>query len=376
MQRQWQRKQFRLEMLTMTDAWPKQYTIGQPTAAAMTSTPLVVREHVDRWRQRPNGEIIWHEVNYRASSEPIRLPSHWVLSRPSDWISATADRQITADYNLLKFLIDRSEPTLRDPLIVNLKLLQNRSREELVSAVELAARLKPREAQGRPLRLLAGHGVDTKFFERNRKLLITLLDARFNGEVSKAGLHEFLDASPDGEHWLLLKPLQKGLLPFDIQQVRSRELASLNSDVIQANAILVVENRQCWHLLPELDDTVAILGAGLDLDWLRAEWLTGKRIAYWGDIDTWGLTMLAQARQHQSNLSAILMDRQTFDDHSQGNSVIEPLGAGEDPPDLLNDDERSLYQWLLNCKLGRLEQEFLPVEVVHGNLKRWATTFA
>lgn len=371
MQRQWQRKLFRLEMLTTVNAWPKQYAIGIPSAGDMTTTPTVIREHVARWQQVSVGEVSWRNVNYRASSEPIRVPSHWILERPSDWVRASAERQVVADYSLLEYLISKAEPELHNALIMNLKLLQGRSMDELLAAVKLSSRLKPGEAQGRPLRLLAGYGVDTKFFERNRQLLVHLLDSRFEGEVSEQGLHSFLDATPDGEHWLLLAPLQQGLLPFKIQQVRSQELATLSADAIRARRILVVENRQCWHLLPELNDTIAILGSGLDLDWLKADWLESKDIAYWGDIDTWGLAMLARARQHRSQLTALLMDRQTFEQQAVANAVAEAVGAGERPPDALNDEEQNLYRWLLACKRGRLEQEYLPVELVREVLEGW-----
>ena len=373
MQRQWHRKPFRLEMLTNVDAWPKQYTIGIPSASDMTTTPTIIREHVARWQQVSVGEVAWRNVNYRVSSEPIRMPAHWILERPSDWIRATAVRQIAADYELLEYLIGHAAPELNDALIVNLKLLQGRSTVELLAALELSSRLKPGEAQGRPLRLLAGHGVDTKFFERNRQLLIRLLDSRFGGEVSEQGLHSFLDATPDGEHWLLLAPLQQGLLPFRIQQVRSQELATLTPEAIQASRILVVENRQCWHLLPVLNDTIAILGSGLDLDWLKAGWLENRDIAYWGDIDTWGLAMLARARQHQPQLTALLMDQQTFDLHGAANAVAEAVGAGEEPPDVLNDEEQSLYRELLARPRGRLEQEYLPAGLVHEVLEAWGT---
>lgn len=374
LQRQWQRKSLRLEMLTTVDAWPRQYAIGLPSARDLASAPAAIREHVARWQQVSVGEVVWREVNYRASSEPIRLPSYWILQRPSDWIRATADRQVAADFALLEYLIGQSLPELRDALITHLKLLQGRSREELLAAVVLAARLKPGEAQGRPLRLLAGHGVDTKFFERNRQLMIRLLDARFEDVVSEQGLHAFLDATPDGEHWLMLVPLQRDLLLFDVQQVRSQELATLPAHVIRASRIIVVENRQCRHLLPELDDTIAILGSGLDLDWLRAEWLDGKEIAYWGDMDTWGLTMLAQARQHRSSLTAILMDRQTFDQYAEGNAVTEPVGAGEEPFDGLDVEEQALYRWLQLSERGRLEQEYLPSAVVHEAFGRWVAS--
>lgn len=141
---------------------------------------------------------------------------------------------IIADFALLECLIDHADPELHNALIMHLKPLQGRSQEELLAAVELAEKLKPGDARGRPLRLLAGHNVDTKFFERNRKLLVNLLDARFGGEISEQGLHAFLDAAPDGEHWLLLAGLQTSLFPFAIQQVRSLELATLRPEVIRS----------------------------------------------------------------------------------------------------------------------------------------------
>lgn len=321
MQRQWQRKPFRLEMLTQVGAWPMQYTIGILKASDLTTTPNTIQEHVARWLRVSVGEVVWREVNNRASSEPIRMPSHWTLQRPSDWVRATADRQIRAEYELLEHL--------------------------------------------------AGHGVDTKFFERNRHLLTRLLDARFAGEVSDQGLHGFLDATPGGEHWLLLVSLQRGILPFKSQQVRSQELSVLTRYSIQASRVLVVENRQCWHSLPVLDDTLAVLGSGLDLDWLSAEWLEGKHIAYWGDIDTLGLAMLARARQRRPRLVALLMDRDAFERHAADNAVAEPVGAGDEPPVGLNDEERELYHWLLNRKQGRLEQEYLPEALVHEVLQEW-----
>jgi len=38
-----------------------------------------------------------------------------------------------------------------------------------------------------------------------------------------------------------------------------------------------------------------------------------KQIAYWGDMDTSGLTMLAKARSLQPGLTALLMSRELFE---------------------------------------------------------------
>ena len=356
-------------MLTSVDAWPKHYAIGIPTPSALTTEATAIREHVARWQRVSVGEVLWRDVNYRASSEPIKMPSHWVLNRPSDWIRAAADRQVSAEYSLLEYLISQADPELHHSLIAHLKLLQGHPREELLTVLKLGATLQPGEAKRRPLRLLAGYGVDTKFFERHRRLLIKLLDARFEGEASKQGLHAFLDATPDGEHWLLMVPLQTGLLPFKAQQVRSHELATLEQGSIKAKRILVVENRQCQHMLPQLDNTIAILGSGLDLEWLKAPWLRDKHIAYWGDIDTWGLHMLASARQHLPDVTALMMDKQTFENHADANAVLEPVVASDTPPHALNADEQALYSWLLSLEHGRLEQEYLDIDQVHECLR-------
>lgn len=66
--------------------------------------------------------------------------------------------------------------------------------------------------------------------------------------------------------------------------------------MLPSERVLIVENESCQHQLPSVPNTIAVLGAGFDLSWTEAEWLARKKIAYWGDIDTWGLHFLAKAR--------------------------------------------------------------------------------
>ncbi|MFZ2449994.1 MAG: Wadjet anti-phage system protein JetD domain-containing protein [Methylovulum miyakonense] len=106
-----------------------------------------------------------------------------------------------------------------------------------------------------------------------------LLDERFDGAVSEQGLVNFLDALEENNHWVMLVPLEKGLLPFKRLRITTSELAET---ALPCSRILVVENEQCIHLLPELPDTIAILGAGMDLQWLNSNQLDTKLIAYWG----------------------------------------------------------------------------------------------
>ncbi|UTM28645.1 DUF2220 family protein [Pseudomonas aeruginosa] len=158
-------------------------------------------------------------------------------------------------------------------------------------------------------------------------------------------------------------------MPFKRIRLTTSELAETS---LPGSRLLVVENEQCVHLLPEtLPDTLAVLGAGLDLQWLASAHLAGKQIAYWGDMDTWGLLMLARARHHQPAVEALLMDRELFDQHSLGSAVVEPAKAQELAPEGLMTDEADFYRYLLAQERGRLEQEYLPRRQVEQAISKW-----
>jgi hypothetical protein len=65
---------------------------------------------------------------------------------------------------------------------------------------------------------------------------------------------------------------------------------------------------------------------------LAAHGFDGKQLGYWGDLDTWGLQMLATARWYRPELRALLMTRDIFDAHAALSAVTEPSPAAESPP--------------------------------------------
>lgn len=96
-----------------------------------------------------------------------------------------------------------------------------------------------------------------------------------------------------------------------------------------------------------------------------------RRVAYWGDMDTWGLTMLARARQALGGVAAVQMDRACFDQYAEALAVAEPVPASAETPNGLTVAEGSFYQYLHGQERGRLEQEFLPPEPVVAALRAW-----
>jgi hypothetical protein len=58
---------------------------------------------------------------------------------------------------------------------------------------------------------------------------------------------------------------------------------------------------------------LVIFGAGYGFDVLsKAQWLSGCRIHYWGDIDTHGFAILDQLRCRFDHVETFLMDRTTL----------------------------------------------------------------
>jgi hypothetical protein len=373
--KQWQSANHREMRLLSADSWPLKMAIGKPTGHDFLQTN-VLKQHLQQWRDVCSndanlGEIEWAEVKYRNAQDRVNIPLYWIIKSPSQWVAACRDKSVTAEYQQLQILVQGLDEKFHSTVIRQRNLILEKPTNEVIRAGQLAMQLSKGCAQGKPLRALAIAGIDSKFFERHRSLIIQFLDVRFSGNVSEQGLEVFLNASNENDHWLLVVPLAEKLLPFQQQRVRASELARHE---LKSDNILIIENEQCLHQLPPLPqglkDTIVILGAGLNLSWLSASWLSSKKIAYWGDMDSWGLKMLGQARLQQPHLSALLMTKKLFQQH-QEQAVIEPSPAGEEIPAGLNSNEAEFYRYLLSCEKGRLEQEFLPQGHVGKTLKEW-----
>lgn len=368
--RQWQQSSIRLERLLNPGSWPRRFAIGKPSARTFTENVQAVQQHVQTWRRVEVGEVEWEATTYRAGLAPISLPVGWLLHNPSEWIAAANDPDVSREYARLEHLVEQTNSVFHALLVAQRSLWLTKSLDEVIATAELATRLSPGCAQGRPLRLLAEHGVDTKFFERNASLLTKLLDERFEGAASEHGLTTFLNAFEESSHWVLVVPLAPGILPFKRLRLTTAELAET---ALPGSRLLVVENEQCIHQLPQVPDTIAVLGAGLDLNWLASPQLADKQIAYWGDMDTWGLLMLARARLHQPAIKALLMEQALFERYASISAVAEPTKAQGVVPVGLLTDEAAFYRYLLAQERGRLEQEYLPRAQVELGIAVWVS---
>ncbi len=388
--RQWQNNELRALRLLDASSWPLPIPLPKPAPAAVADRWTEVGAGLEAWRAVAVGEVSWVDVSYRATGRPIPVPAVWSLQSAEEWVTACelasddgrdgglgpAGVSVRAEFEGLRALLAVAEPRYHELLVRRRALSLAVDRSEVTEALRVAEVVWPGCAGGLPLRALSLAGVDTKFFERNRALVSALLDVRFDGAVSELGLEGFLGAAGPEGRWLLVADLDGSLLPFDRLRVTDVDLAERG---LVTRRLLVVENEQCLHLVPAVPGTVAVLGTGHNVGWLGSPRFDGIDVAYWGDLDTWGLRLLAAARAVRPSLTALLMDASTFVAH-EDRAVVEPTLAEvpvEVPVEVpgragLTAAERDLFDLLAGRERGRLEQELLPGPVVARAVRTWA----
>ncbi|MEM6543900.1 MAG: Wadjet anti-phage system protein JetD domain-containing protein [Pseudomonadota bacterium] len=364
--KQWLNPSIREQLLQAKTNWPLEYAIGKPLAKLVEAEPYRLREHLDQWRRISIGTVEFRQVKFQKLSDPVELPVKWLLRSPEEWVAACDSDEVRDEFCHLRTILNETPESFQSIIVRQRQQVLARSADEVLQIIGAAEQLSPGCAQRQPLRSLSVAGSDSKFFERNRGLLMLLLEQRFGAELVEHGLERFLDALEENDHWLLVAPLQPGLLPFDQQRIRAHELMR---SPLPDGQIFLVENERSLYQLPKINGSIAVLGSGLNLSWLSAPWLRDRDVIYWGDIDSWGLLMLASARAHLPQLNPILMDRRTFDEFADSFAVEEPRKSGEFAPENLTSSERDLFDYLINRPRGRLEQEFIPREKVADVLR-------
>lgn len=377
LQKEWNSPKNLRDRLSGKRGFPIKIALKVPTGAQALRKVSHFHKYIKEWRQSPyTSQVTWEQKQYRelgAHDVPVTLALESVQSL-IEFIGPKAIERSKHWQNLMLPILD-FDSNLYPVLVRHLLDLENMKTDDIQLIPKLLSQLHKGIGTGSYLRALPLKHVDTKFLENNFTLISDLLDTHLSGEISHAnGLMNWLGCVDIPKSWLLVRALcpqsKKRMCGLPILQLSTQ---TLRDTPLPASNILVVENNQSGYGLPMLEDTISVFGGGVNVSWMDAKWLSDKNIGYWGDIDTWGLKFLSDARQHIPNLQSIMMDKKTLIEFDQ-RTVPEPSPLGELPPNLLA-NEIELFEALQQgiYRGSRLEQERLPADYIEKELLKWLT---
>jgi hypothetical protein len=213
-------------------------------------------------------------------------------------------------------------------------------------------------------------GVHSKFIDWHHDILRSLLDYLL-GEQINANAKTFEDryhllrAEPQVRMRFLDDRLRRAA-GFPVQDV-ALPRSSFQTFPMPAATCLVVENRMIFLTLPQLTNTVSVLGDGKAAALLNGTgWFAHCRLFYWGDIDDSGFRILSALRAAGHLFESILMDFQTWEEFEH---LAQPGNHEVGTVDLrLNEAELKTWERVSQAK-RMLEQEHLPQFAVDAALR-------
>lgn len=230
------------------------------------------------------------------------------------------------------------------------------------------------EKPNQHVRQLEIPGIDTKFVEDNKRILLDL-DLWIKAHDQEQKTVRVSTENFEG-HFGLCK--EEPRLRFRLLDHQSAHLFGGLQDIeapasqiakteIPCDLVFIVENKTTGLLLPDKASSMVFFELGYKANLLKEiSWLKNKKIIYWGDIDTHGFAILSQLRAHFPHIESNLMDEKTLLKYEHLWSFEGQPYMGECPH--LSFDESLVFESLRSRKWGsnvRLEQERIPLAALY-----------
>ncbi|MFT5505876.1 MAG: hypothetical protein ACI845_003196 [Gammaproteobacteria bacterium] len=377
--REWENPSNLKALLLGKRVFPIKVSLKPPAGRTAISNVDHFRRFIASWQTYPEQKLIeWESRSYRDFSKQ-NVPRNLVIKNIQtliDYLGGSARQKSQIWQRNMAPLLSLRGDGIYSVLIKYLVIVESMSEYECNLLRDLCLQLSPEMGVNKYLRALPLVGVDTKFLEINRSIVSDLLDVMYNGELTKAGgLHHWLGCLENPKGWLFVRPLcsmaKSKLGGFPILRLSND---GLMQHELPASNVLIVENVQSGLALPDLEDTVAVFGGGRNIKWMDSDWLKTKKVAYWGDIDSWGLTILSEARSKLPHLTALMMDEKTLQKFE--NRMVNENESIQQCPPLLNGVEQLIFYGLKSgeYKFSRLEQERISSDYIARSFAAWLSS--
>ncbi|NNG19882.1 hypothetical protein HJ590_09905 [Naumannella sp. ID2617S] len=353
---------FATEDLAVTEKWT--LPLHPPTEREVVADPDRVAEWLASWRRAdelPGVAVTWQRRQW-ATLGPQSVPVRVSMLGPAP-VSALAG--LTDEWARLTAYASSLRETWPDAAYLPDGLRAAATRLARLDSADLArltrvtgwllthphAHLRPRE--------LPIPGVDTKWLERHRRLVDSLVAA----VTGSAGADLVAEAQR-----FRVRVLDQGLVRHGTPRDLTATVEELDRWEVAPTSVLVVENLASLASLPEIAGTIAVHGRGYAVTQLaRIRWVARKPVAYWGDLDSHGFAILGRCRDALPQTRSMLMDRATLRAHAHL-AVSEPVPYRAVVLGLTPEEAATLA--LIRENDLRLEQERLDRTGAHDLLTR------
>lgn len=380
-QKLWDKGMLLQSKLDDESAFPKRLILKTPTSRELSDC----YDEVRRWvaaLNHPAFRIETKTIRHRVLGENQVPDSAW-LDNIDDAIQLIGKQKQAQQFSQIIAETQQRRPELI-PWIKTKPIKALEFANNWTKLLDVIDWIKAHPKSGIYLRQVDITGIDTKFIERHRGILITLLDLCLNQQTitkSAKGISQF-----EARYGFQQKPLQMrfrildpgiqllGRVNQDIT-LTQENFRTLNEDARFANRIrkvFITENEVNFLSLPNVQYGLVLFGKGYGFENLRdVPWLSALDVYYWGDIDTHGFAILNQLRDKLPHAQSMLMDETTL-------IVHEPCWGQENTAERrklnnLTAAEQTLYNDLCNDRFApklRLEQEKIGFNWLCGALTK------
>jgi hypothetical protein len=213
--------------------------------------------------------------------------------------------------------------------------------------------------------------VGTKFVEEHTGILGELLTIVLGDRANTKGLcfeeRFHLRLEPAQVRFRFLDARLRAHLNWPVMDcsISAEDLASIALKIPRA---LIIENKAVFLCLPDVPDTLAILGNGKAASLLhQCGWLQESDVVYWGDCDEAGFGILSSIRARLPGVRSILMDHETWKRWNRF-AVLGRKDLGARYDHLTPAEREALAVVMANSLM--LEQEKIPLQDAENAIKK------
>lgn len=370
----------------VTTTWPWVVPLGRPTERDVLTDARSVLAWRDAWvdaKVLGDFEVETDVIAWRAigtQTVPVRVL----------FVNTKAIAKVAGLLPLWTQVVTRAKrfvalwPGIEEAMVREWAMLADWSDDAVLALERVLTWFVDHPKSGLYLRQLPIEGVDTKWFTEPRKkvvqrLLVAIREAKV-GAVLGTEPSEVLGPDMTFETVCGLKPFPKLIrarLLDEVDQKLFYGLSDLSLPLdewaqlpLYPEIVFISENLQTGLAFEAHPKSVVFFGLGAGVTQLAAiPWVRTARIIYWGDVDTYGLEILAHLRSVLPQTESVMMNRQTLEAF-RGLAVAENRQASGAHVEHLRENEREVFDALKVGDLAglRLEQERIPWSVARETL--------